>query len=128
PRSSGPVSEGLVLHGRGGSVTANPDLCLLRDPDGNVLDRLHNDLPPIETFRRQAESFVQAVLADAKIYECSARENILTQSVIESAYLSDRTSQPERPGQMLHTLGLKPADCLAYRPPELTNDDDLPME
>jgi predicted dehydrogenase len=116
-RSSGPVSEELNLHGRKGSLTANCETCVLRDPDGNVLDRTTDDAPPADVFRRQAEAFARAVITDAKFYECSAGENLLNLAVIEAIYLSDRTSHPESPLRLLKTHGLTVEDCLRHRPP-----------
>ena len=117
-RSSGPVGEELSLHGRGGSLTANGESCLLRDPDGNVLDRIADDAPPAAVFRNQVEAFASAVISDAKTYECSGRENLLDLAVIEAVYLSDRTSQPENPGRLLSTRGLSVEDCLVHCPQE----------
>lgn len=116
-RSSGPVSEELSLHGRGGSLTANSETCLLRDREGNVLDRVAEEISPLAVFRRQMESFANAVASDAKHYECSARENMLALAVIEAIYLSDRTAQPESPLRRLKTYGFSVDDCLLYRPP-----------
>ena len=117
-RRSGPVSEELSLHGRGGSLTATSETCLLRDPDGRALDQASEEGGPLEVFVRQAEAFAAAVQDGRERYECSARENLLTQAVIEAVYLSHRTCQPEGPARLLRTHGLTPADCLAFRPEE----------
>lgn len=117
-RRSGPVSEELSLHGRGGSLTANLETCLLRDPDGSALDQASDEGAPQEVFVRQAEAFAEAVLADAGTYACSGRENLLTQAVIEAIYLSDRTCHPESPARLLGTHGLKAEECLIHRPRE----------
>jgi UDP-N-acetyl-2-amino-2-deoxyglucuronate dehydrogenase len=124
-RVSGPVSEELSLHGSDGSVFANSEMCVLRDPDGNVLDRVADDqVDPLAVFRRQAEHFVRAVRSGARRYDCSGRENLLNLAVIEAIYLSDRTSQPESPSRLLDTHGLEPEQCLSLRPPE--QGDELP--
>jgi len=117
-RRSGPVSEELSLHGLNGSLTATLESCLLRDPDGSALDQMSEDGSPQAVFVRQAESFARAVSSGSKSYECSGRENLLSQAVIEAIYLSDRTCQPESPGRLLGTHGLKIADCLMHRPAE----------
>ncbi len=121
-RRSGPVSEGLSFHGWEGSVSATGETCVLRDPDGSVLERESDDSPPIDTFRRQVDAFARAVLTDPPHYECSGRENLLNLAVIEAAYLSDRTSQPETPRSLLRNQAIKPADCLTHRPPAETAD------
>ncbi len=114
-RRSGPVSEGLSLHGRGGSLSADGENCLLRDPDGNVLYTIADQSPPLSAFRLQAESFAAAVLTDSPHYECSGRENLLNMAVIEAIYLSEQTCQPESPLRLLKTHGLAVADCLTNR-------------
>lgn len=123
-RRSGPVSEELSLHAPGGSLTADNQSCLLRDADGSLVDQMSEDDVPQDLFLRQAEAFARAVLQDAKTYECSGRENLLTQAVIEAIYLADRTGQPETPARLLKTHGLTPEDCLARRP--LETGDDIP--
>jgi len=121
-RRSGPVSEGLSLHGAAGSLSADSQTCLLRDPDGAVLDHTVSEAGWPAAFVRQAEAFARAVAGDAKTYECSGREELLTQAVIEAIYLSSRTSQPENVLHLLQTHGLRVEECLARRPA-----DERPM-
>jgi predicted dehydrogenase len=125
-RRSGPVSEELTLHSHSGSLTASSESCLLRDPDGTVLDQANDDGGPLGTFVRQAEAFARAVIGNEKLYECSGRENLLTQAEIEAIYLSGRTCQPESPNRLLHTAGLSEEDCLSLRPAEENRDADEP--
>jgi len=117
-RSSGPISEELSLHGRGGSLTASGERCILRDPDGNVLDHIQDNSPPLALFRRQADAFARAVLTNAKTYECSGRENLLNAAVIDALYLSGRTSHPEDPQHLLRARRVTVDYCLRYRPPD----------
>ena len=114
-RSSGPVSEELCIHGRGGSLTADSETCLLRDPDGNVLDRITDDSPPVDLFQRQAEAFARAVINDTAC-ECSGRENLLNLAALDAIYLSTRTCHPESPASLLRTCGLTADECLPNRP------------
>ncbi len=115
-RSSGPVSESLTIHGRGGSISAGPHNCLLRDPDGNVLDRTEQTSPLAEVYGQMARAFAESVIGDSKTYPCSGWECLLPLAVIEAVYLSDRTSQPESPARLLQNQGLTPDDCLRYKP------------
>ena len=117
-RRSGPVSEELVFHGSEGSLVANSETCILRDSDGNVLERHESDEPPLTVLRRQGEAFARAVATNAKHYCCSGLENLLTLSIIEAAYLSNRTGQPEGPMRLLHTRELTVEQCLSHRPVE----------
>jgi len=115
-RRSGPVNEEMAMHGRDGSIVASGDSCLLRDADGNVLDRISDPSAGAEMFRRQAEAFATAVLEDRPKWECSGRENLMNLAVIEAIYLSDRTRQPEVPLRLLKTNGYTVEECLAVRP------------
>ncbi|MCD6365637.1 MAG: Gfo/Idh/MocA family oxidoreductase [Planctomycetes bacterium] len=115
-RSSGPISEELCLHGRSGSLRADGETCVMRDPDGNTLDHTHDDPEAVGVFRRQADAFAHAVLSEATTYECSGLENLLDLAVIEAIYLSDRTAQAESPLRLLRTHGLTTEECLALRP------------
>jgi UDP-N-acetyl-2-amino-2-deoxyglucuronate dehydrogenase len=115
-RRSGPLSEELSLHGRGGWLMASAETCLLRGPEGEILDSLNAPAPPLEVFRLQADAFAQAVISGGGKYECSARENLLNLATIEAIYLSARTSQPEHPARLLHNHGLTPEQCLLHRP------------
>jgi len=121
-RSSGPVSEELCLHGRCGSLRADGQTCVLRDPDGNVLGHAEDEPAPASVFKRQAEAFAQTVLGDAKTYECSGRENLLNLAVIEAIYLSDRTAQCEQPHRLLEPHGLTVENCLSLCPPEVEDE------
>ncbi len=115
-RSSGPVSEELCLHGRCGSLRADGETCLLRDPDGNVLDHAQDKPTPVSVFRRQVDAFARAVLTNARSYQCSGLENLMNLAVVEAIYLSDRTAQPENPLRLLQAHGLTVERCRALRP------------
>ena len=115
-RASGPVSEQLSLHGLGGSITADSQMCLLRDPDGRVLDESSRLPGPLDCLREQVDAFAVAVGRDTETYDCSARENLLNMAVIEAIYLSEKTSQAESPGEILKTCGVQADECLIRRP------------
>ncbi len=115
-RVTGPVSEGLALHGRAGSIIASGESCILRDPDGTTLDSSAADVPTRDVHAQQIEAFVRAVAANSPKYECSGRENLLNLATIDAIYLSDRTGQPENPLRLLKTHGLTEEDCIALRP------------
>lgn len=115
-RNSGPVSEGVSIHGRDGSLSATSESCLLRDVDGNVLDRFDADTAPVGTFRRQGEAFARAVIEGATRYEACGWENLLNLAVIEATYLAGRTNHPENPAALLQTHGLTVEKCLSHCP------------
>lgn len=114
-RCSGPVSEELALHGQHGSVIATAESCVLRDPDGRILEQAQEQVSPIEIHARQVGDFAQAILDASKWYDCSAWENLLTLAVIEALYLSERTNHPENPLRLLRTLDLTVQQCLSCR-------------
>lgn len=116
-RMSGPLSELLTVRGRDGSLVASGEACTLRNPDGDVLDHMRDDSNQQDVFRRQVESFINAVINNADYYECSALENLMTHAVIEAIYLSSQTGRPESPLDQLEVHGLHPSDCLKYVPP-----------
>ena len=100
-RASGPVSEQLALHGKTGSIIVDSDSCTLRGADGQVIDRMENQLTLAELFRRQAQGFVDAVRYDEPEYPAPGEENLLTHAVIDAMYLSGHTAQPESPRAQL---------------------------
>jgi predicted dehydrogenase len=127
-RCSGPVSEEFCLHGGAGSIRADGESCLLRDPDGNALEQIRDESAPVAVFTRQAEAFARAVRDDTKTYECSGRENLLNMAVIEAIYLSDRTAQPEQPHELLRTHALTVEYCLSLRPKNNPEPEDSPAQ
>jgi predicted dehydrogenase len=115
-RRTGPVSEELGLHGRSGSLVASDQTCVLRDVDGNLLERSDAAASPIGARLQQLADFVDAVARGAKTYRCSGRENLLNMAMVEAGYLSGRTGQGESPTRLLATREIDEQFCLAYRP------------
>ena len=115
-RRCGPVSEQFSLHGKVGSLTADCETCIMRDPDGIVLDSLAGEDSPASPVTRQVEAFIQSVRSGSKLFECSGPENLLNLAVIEAIYLSSQTGQPESPMALLEQHDMTVADCLEFRP------------
>ncbi len=127
-RASGPVSEQLSLHGLGGSLTADPEMCLLRDPNGLALDETRQLPGQPDCLSLQVEAFAKAVLDGAQTYECSARENLLNMAVVQAIYLAEKTGQAESPAEILKTCGMKADQCLSLRPPPPPADEPLSFD
>ena len=126
-RSSGPVSEEICFHGRDGSLSATSERCVLRGPDGNLLENFSADRPsPVAAYRQMVRSFLQAIAEDAPIYPASARENLLTHAIIEALYLANRTAHPESPMRLLRNCKLDEAACLIHTPQPVEPPPDLP--
>jgi len=115
-RRSGPVSESLCLHGLSGSMKVDTASCILRDPDGNIVEEIGCPAVPSGAWVGQLEAFAGSIAAGSQTYRCSGWENLLNMAVIEAIYLSNRTGQPESPARLLRTHNLKPEDCLQCTP------------
>ncbi len=111
-RCFSPVSEGLTAYCEGGSLTADPARCVVRDRDGKVLAGFQGAEPPAAVFTRMIDDFVDAAAGEESAgYEASAWENLLTMAAVDAAYLSDRTNQPEPPARLLRNYDVTLADC-----------------
>ena len=117
-RASGPVFEQLALHGQDGSLTADSQRCVLRDPDGRVLDQIEDIDDPTTSGSRMIDAFAAAITSGSRTYPCSGRESLLTLAVLDALYLSDKTAAAERPETMLQASGFSIPDCLIHRPLE----------
>jgi len=113
---SSPATETIHLHGQSGSGMATPGECLLRTPDGQVIERIDGDDRPAGALRAQLTALAEAIATGAKRYPSSAIEHLLTMAVVEAAYLSDRTGQAESPQRLLRARDFTPERCLATRP------------
>ncbi|MFW5839153.1 MAG: Gfo/Idh/MocA family protein, partial [Planctomycetota bacterium] len=57
-RSSGPVSQELCLHGQHGSLASSAESCLMRGPDGNVLESFTVERPtPQKAYQAMVADF-----------------------------------------------------------------------
>jgi len=115
-RRSGPLAERCTIHGRRGSIHANSEQFRLCDPDGNLIEQTEAPPDALGPYQRQLEAFLAAVASSSRLYQCSARENLLNLAVIDAIYLSSRTFQPESPMRLLQTHELDVQKCLANRP------------
>lgn len=122
-RRFSPVTEQLSIYGDGGSILATPSRCVLRDRDGAVVESFESGEPPAAVFARQVEAFARAVSEWTSRYECSGWENLRAAAVVEAAYLSARTGQPESPGALLAGYDVAAADCMAFAPAREPDDE-----
>ena len=121
-RVSGPMSEQIAVHGQQGSILADPQHCVLRDPDGGVMDQFDALTDPSACRCDMVEAFAQAVLTKARRYACSAHESLLTLAVLDALYLSEKTASAESPLTMLQSGDFTVEQCLAHRPAEVVDD------
>jgi predicted dehydrogenase len=113
-RITGPVSEGLDLHGCGGSIHADADTCTLREASGDVREHVRECNAPADLFRRQAENALRVVREAPDRYPASAGQAVLAHAVLDAAYLSSQTLTPESPLRQLQLHSLRPEDCLRH--------------
>jgi len=123
-RISGPCSEKITLYGGEGSITADSENCLYRDSTGELKEHFQFSATPTEPFRRQATEFMLAVDEKSRQYRSPAAEGLLAHAVIDSIYLSCRTSQPESPLRQLQIYGIEPEECLKHSVRENTEKDE----
>ena len=106
-RVSGPMNEQLALHGQDGSLTADPQHCILRDPDGGLRDQTDSPTDATDCLRQMIRAFAGAVSGEAPAALCSARENLRNVAVMDALYLSEKTAAAENPAALLRAAGAR---------------------
>lgn len=112
----------LIFDGPDGSVIIEPPTVRALAPDGT--DLIQPRTTDEAVYDAQIEAFAQAVLADAKTHPSLASDHLATMAVIETAYLSARTGEPESPSQLYHLHDLP----LPTRAPIEEPADEVPEE
>ncbi len=105
-RRTHPSAWSLAFDGPRGSLVIEPDQTLIRTADGKEILQPRPNRASI--YAAQVEAFAQVILNKAKTCPSSAQEHLTTVAVIETAYLSARTGEPESPAKLyrLHDLPL----------------------
>lgn len=105
-RRTFPQAWSLAFDGPKGSLLMEPGVTVIQTADGKEIRQPRPDRKSIHI--AQIESFARSILSDAKSYSSAAREHLATVAVIETAYLSARTGEPESPAKLydLHDLPL----------------------
>jgi predicted dehydrogenase len=103
-RRTWPPTWSLTFDGPKGSLVLEPPDLVVRAPDGKaVVQKRSADPYPYDA---QISAFAEALLteADDKPIPCPspAAEHLAPVAVIETAYLSARTGEPESPAQLYH--------------------------
>ncbi len=100
-KAFGPKEEFFKVYGKDKILTVSEKCLSVSDGSGKVLEEQKFDSDEAGATRRMLESFALSVLLPDKYpLVSSARENLSTMAVIESAYLSARTAMPEEPGRI----------------------------
>lgn len=110
-----PVQLDLIVHGTAGSLAGSFRDWRLLDSAGEVVEQGRVDQKKVNQKIELARlaAFLAAIRNKGQGgYPCSARENLVTQAVVESAYLSGRTGQPQEPSRIFELHGRRLADYL----------------
>jgi len=97
--TAGPQRWVLELHGTEGSVRIDDHHVLLRDRTGRT--RIAERKRPANPFTCQIEEFITALRSNVAGLRSIMRQHLPTVAVIQAAYLSARTGQPESPGTIV---------------------------
>ena len=97
----GPEQELLKVYGKDKILTVSNTQFIISDALGRVSEELKYDDDQLVWYTALLKNFALSILSPDKNKLCSsARENLKDMAVIESAYLSARTSMPEEPGRI----------------------------
>lgn len=111
--TSGPAHEALDFHGIGGLLHIDKSKVEVRDRTGETeihrLPRSENELEP------QIEAFLSELASSSRRFRNTLRQHLPTLALIEAAYLSAQTSQPESPGTILRMHDVKASSPSAGR-------------
>ena len=105
--SSGPERWELELHGTGGSVHLDRDHVVCRDRTGET--QLREQSRPVNPFSPLIEDFLSTLSSNPANVRSSIREHLPAMAVVQAAYLSARTGQPESPSTIFEMHDVKEA-------------------
>jgi len=101
----GPEHEALDLHGIGGSIHIDRNKVEVRDRTGGI--EIHRLLRSENNLQPQVEAFLSELAASSRRFNNTLRHHLPTLALIEAAYLSAQTSQPESPDTILRMHDVK---------------------
>lgn len=103
--TSGPREWSLEFHGTGGSLHLDESRAVVRDRPGTAelleQSRAENGFAPL------IEEFLSSLRSNPSRMRSTLRQHLPTMAVIQAAYLSARTGQPESPGTIYHMHDVK---------------------
>jgi len=100
---SNPAEEKALIHGSDGTLVADWQGVTLMTPEGKVLEEHKLDREAatgVAVYTSMVEHFARCVL-EGEEPQCSGRENLKNMALIEAAYRSVKTHQPQRPQSIL---------------------------
>jgi predicted dehydrogenase len=93
--TTGPAQESLHVYGTGGNIHIAPTHVVVRDRAGEQVS--FEESRPVNPLAPQIEDFLSALASSARRMRATLRQHLSTLAVIQAAYLSARTGQPESP-------------------------------
>ncbi|MBA7713347.1 hypothetical protein ES703_122349 [subsurface metagenome] len=111
-KAFGPEQEFLKVYGKDKILTVSNTRFTISDGLGQVSEELEYDEDELFWYTALLKNFALSIVSPDKNKLCSSgRENLNDMAVIESAYLSARTSMPEEPGRVLQMTQSKPINA-----------------
>jgi predicted dehydrogenase len=107
--TAGPQRSEIELFGTAGSIRIDPQRVVCRDRTGDkTLSETARASNPLQA---PIENFLASLRSAPERMRSSVRDHLATMAVIQAAYLSARTGQPESPGNIfeMHDVKLPPA-------------------
>jgi predicted dehydrogenase len=108
----------VTVHGTRATLSATADRFQVLDLSGKLVDDQQAD--PADLGRQTAlamlAAFASAIRSGRRDYPSSGREHLLNQAVVEAAYLSGRTGQPQLPGRIFELNAMSIDDSLPKEP------------
>lgn len=110
-RTFGPPQCQLRLHSNEGFVTVSADSFIVSDNSGKATKRSNFKSVRAGSILRMLEDFALSIDSPGNNkFAAHADVDLNNMAVIESAYLSAKTSMPEEPGRMLEMVGNEPTN------------------
>ena len=110
-RTFGPPQCQLRLHSAKEFVTVSEDSFIVSDNSGKATKRSNFKSVRAGSISRMLEDFALSIESpDKNKFAAHADVDINNMAVIESAYLSAKTSMPEEPGRILEMVGNEPTN------------------
>lgn len=107
--TAGPTTESIMVHGVGGSLQITAQEVVIRDINGER--ELHRQSRSPNLLRPQIEDFLSELASSPHRLRSLVRQHLSSMAVMEAAYLSARTGQPESTATVfaIHDLANYPA-------------------
>lgn len=103
--TTGPADWSIEIFGTGGSLRVDTAFALVRDREGKKeLAKNARSMNPLAT---QVDEFLSTLCSNPRNLRGTLRQHLPAVAVIESAYLSARTGQPESPGTIFSMHNVK---------------------